>query len=124
MRNSVIKPDQLQNAVNKLLQEYSTEVSGSVADCVRIVADKATAELKTAGGFNGTKYRASWANEVNDHVTYADATVFNKKHYRLTHLLEFGHAKQNGGRTRAFPHIAPVNDRIGEMFETELKNKL
>lgn len=124
MGNTVIKPEQLQSAVNSLLKEYGDDVAVSVAECVQIVADKATAELKTAGGFAGTKYRASWTNEVNEHRTYTDATVFNKKHYQLTHLLEFGHAKQNGGRTRAFPHIAPVNDKIGEMFEKELKNKI
>jgi hypothetical protein len=124
MANNVINSDRLQSAVSDILNEYGETVTEAVNECVQIVADKATAELKTAGSFKGRKYRGSWTNEVNERPGYTDAVVFNKRHYRLTHLLEFGHAKQNGGRTRAFEHIAPVNDKVAEMFETELKKKL
>lgn len=50
--------------------------------------------------------------------------TYNAKHYRLTHLLEFGHAKQNGGRTRAFPHIAEVNDWAQEEVEKRMEGKI
>lgn len=120
----VIKPEQLANTVNKLLQEYGDEVYKAVGEAVQEVADEATNELHTAGSFNGTKYRASWTNEVKKTATSADATVFNRRHYRLAHLLEFGHAKQNGGRTREFPHIAPINDKVEENFERKLRTLL
>ena len=37
-------------------------------------------------------------------------SVYNQKHYRLTHLLEKGHVGRDGRRVKAFEHIAPVND--------------
>ena len=51
-------------------------------------------------------------------------TVFNKKHYQLTHLLEYGHQSRNGGRVRAFSHIAPVNEQIGDMIAGMIERKL
>lgn len=124
MSGSVIASANLSAVVSKYLNEYGKEVTEAVNETVQDVAEKAAAELKTAGDFKGRKYRASWSTEVQKKVGYTDATVFNKKHYRLTYLLEFGHAKQNGGRTRSFPHIAPVNDKVAEMFETELQKRL
>ena len=44
--------------------------------------------------------------------------IENKTEYRLTHLLEFGHAIRRGGRkigdARAFEHIAPVAKKAEE----------
>lgn len=119
-----IKASSLESVVSKYLNEYGKEVYNAVNETTEAVAEKASTELKSAGSFKGRKYRGSWTYEVNKKAGYTDATVFNKRHYRLTHLLEFGHAKQNGGRTRAFPHIAPVNDQVGEWFVDELERKL
>ena len=40
--------------------------------------------------------------------------------YGLVHLLEKGHAKVGGGRTRAFPHMAPGYDEGAPAFEKKL----
>ena len=49
-------------------------------------------------------------------VTY---TVHSKTQYQLTHLLEYGHAKRGGGRTKAQPHIIKGE----ELAIKELKEK-
>lgn len=120
--------------VSSLLKEYGAEVMEKLEEAVHETAEQSAEELKSAGEFKGTKYRASWTVteqyqkpglHSGSHKLFASAVVHNTKHYRLTHLLEFGHAKQNGGRTRAFPHIEPVNEKaqktVVELLERKLK---
>ena len=81
--------------------------------------------MRAAGSFGGTgKYRKGWKTKVEESRLSIEGTVYNGAAPGLTHLLEFGHVKQNGGRTRAFPHIAEVNDKAQEEFEKELIAKL
>lgn len=47
-----------------------------------------------------------------------------KPHYRLAHLLEHGHAKVNGGRVEAIPHIKPVEEEASKEFLKELKEAI
>ena len=66
------------------------------------------------------KYAKNWRfkkNSKGSFVIYnADPT------YRLTHLLEHGHVLRNGGRSKAIPHIKPVEEKIKEKFEQRIKN--
>lgn len=74
-------------------------------------------------------YARGWAvSATNDGYV-----VHNKRHYRLTHLLEHGHNVVNqwgatGKRAGAHPHIAPAElegvqkfiDEVNQKLETEL----
>lgn len=50
--------------------------------------------------------------------------VYNKEHYRLTHLLENGHIIKNAygtyGRTAPRPHVKPAYDKIKDKFIDEM----
>lgn len=48
----------------------------------------------------------------------ASAVIYNKKQPGLAHLLEHGHAKVGGGRTRALEHVLPVEEQLaGEALD-------
>lgn len=69
-------------------------------------------------------YNKSWRmrKEVKKRSGGIAAICYNEKHYRLTHLLEYGHAKVNGGRTNAYPHIKPIEDRAEKDLIANIKS--
>jgi hypothetical protein len=117
-----VKADKLEISVLTVLEEFQQDAYKAVAVAIKETGDEVVRMLKSAGDFKGKKYRNSWTNTFEQRRLSATSIVHNKKHYRLTHLLEFGHAKQNGGRTRAFPHIEPINEMTGRLFEQKLKD--
>ena len=115
-----VNAGKFETAVTTILDDFETDCYQAVYLAIKETAEEVVQMLKSAGDFRGNKYRKSWKAEVTQRRLYTTADVHNVKYYRLTHLLEFGHAKQNGGRVRAFPHIEPINEKTGEMFEDKL----
>jgi len=112
--------------IMKYLQEYKEDVSEVVEIVSNRVGKKATEELKIK---SPTGYRKSYAKGwrlkkdkigKNKYIV----KIHNKTDYQLTHLLEFGHATRNGGRTEAIPHIRPVEEKYKKIFEQELKRDI
>ena len=128
MKNRV-KIDDLANEIAKTLEEYIGVTEEACERGVIETATDAANELHSAhpsgseqwGSWN--KYNADWeVRKEKGKIKHGMlAIVHNKKHYQLTHLLEKGHAKVNGGRTRAFPHIAPVEERAEHLLIENIK---
>lgn len=119
-----IQPAELASTINQLLDEYQEDVDEVVTKSITEVAKDAAKTLKSAGSFGGTgKFKKSWSVKIEKKRIYTEATVYNKKP-GLTHLLEFGHAKQNGGRTKAFDFIAPVNEKVQTEVVRKIEEKL
>ena len=70
------------------------------------------------------KYKKSWAVKTTKENANAMEVTVHSKRYQLTHLLEFGHAKRGGGRTRAFPHIAPAEQAGIEQLTRDIERDL
>ena len=117
--------DDFGDELSKLISEYGKSVRINLDEAIKDTAKESAKELKKAGTFEGKEYRRSWTSKKQPSKRlHVDYVVYNKEHYQLTHLLEFGHVKQNGGRTRAFPHIAPVNDKVADRVISFLKRKV
>lgn len=111
----MVKANDFAKAVYAALEEYSEELTESVKDEVRDAAKYAVKELKETSPKDTGEYAKSWKQSKKSASNASlRIVVHNKDHYRLTHLLENGHAKMNGGRVEAKPHIAPVEKKVVE----------
>ena len=79
------------------------------------------------------KYTKDWTHDQRSSRTSVITglngySVYNKKHYQLTHLLEKGHQLRKGGRkvgnVKAFEHIAPVNETLGDLAVSKIRQKV
>lgn len=121
-----IKPENFASTISKILQEYGDEAREIMETTITSVGKEAAKNVKAnAAGFGGTgKYAKGWKAKIEKGRLTVEAHVYNSAQPGLPHLLEFGHAKQNGGRTIAFPHIASVNDWAQQEAVSKLEEKL
>lgn len=112
-------------AVQGELDEYFSEITEDVKESVKTVAKETVREIKKNSPVHYGNYKKSWGQTTLYDDNHGNSiTIHNKKHYRLTHLLEHGHAKVNGGRTRAFPHIAPAEKFAERELQREIESKI
>lgn len=117
-----ISPVDLTGTIAQILKEYGTEVDAVLEDAVIDTAAEAVHQLRAVnrfspGGNPSGAYSASWTLEPVRGARFGSYwVVFNENHYQLPHLLEYGHAKQNGGRAPAYSHIAKVNDDVNKLL--------
>ena len=71
------------------------------------------------------RYAKSWrTKKTKESSTELEVTVYSPSRYMLAHLLEHGHAKRNGGRVRAIPHIAPAQEAAEEQLLADIERGL
>lgn len=123
-KGKTIKPQDFSQYMNALLDEYGAEIVSITIEAADTVSKQSKNKLrqKTTGSFKDItgSYRRGWRAQLRKFNTGVQATVYNATDYRLTHLLEYGHAMRGGGRSKEFPHIADVNAWAIEQFELAL----
>jgi hypothetical protein len=102
------------------LQRYGKLLDEQVQEEAKKASQELVAELKQSSPKRkgkGGKYAKGWRlkKQGNSYI------VHNATDYQLTHLLEKGHALRNGGRTRAFPHIRPAENKAVQSFLAALE---
>lgn len=126
------KGKDLMTQLNDVLQDYSKEVMDTYNTCGKEIADDTVSKLKRVkfGRYDRGKYSKSWAVKQEKSNWGTDSyIIYNKKHYRLTHLLEFGHVVKNGtkrvvGKAGAIPHIKPMEEWVQNQLPKLLEQKL
>lgn len=128
MSNTKIGIDGLANAINNELKEYSK----NVMDGIRKQTDKSMKQLvqetkATAPvGHRSKHYRDSITSKVSNSSSYAYEKQWYVKgsDYRLSHLLNNGHALRDGGRYSGTQFISKAEVSVIKDYEDAIKEVL
>ena len=118
-----IKVDQLAAEIAKGLAEYSQDVVEKVNVSSERVGKAAVKRLKQTSPKRTGQYAKSWTMTTEKAIGQPDLRIIHVKapHYRLAHLLEYGHAKVGGGRVEGRPHIRPAEEEVIRDFTREVE---
>lgn len=121
-----VEANLLSKELMKYLNEYQEDISEEVESVANKVGKEAVNELKQISPKGARESYAKGWKLKKDRVgkNRYIVKIHNKTDYQLTHLLEFGHATRNGGRTKAIPHIRPTEEKYKKIFEQELKKEI
>lgn len=124
-----INVDRLVSEMSDILAGYAESVTESVQKEAEKVAKQAAKELRQTSPARSGNYAKSWTARKADKTRYGSVnTVHNKKHYRLTHLLEHGHVGKSGrrvyGTVKAIPHIVKVEQKAIKQFEDSIRKDI
>ena len=122
---ATVRIDDLADELMKGLKDYAQLAVDDLKTAIKNAGETVKDEIEKTAPKKTGKYRKSWAvkktNETSDSIK---VVVHSKTQYRLTHLLENGHAKRGGGRVAARPHIAPAEKKGEEQLIREVERKL
>ena len=102
---------QMADVIMEGMEEYARLAADDVKKAVKKAGTQARKDIQE----NAPVKTGAYAMEI---------VVYSRNRYQLVHLLEFGHALRKGGRTRAFPHIAPAEERAAQTLEREVEKAL
>lgn len=122
-----IKPEALAAAIADELTVYHRDVTEKIDRLSEQAAKdlvsktKATAPVGERGSFrkNIASKRIEKTDRGSKYAWYVKAPD-----YRLTHLLVHGHAKKNGGRTKANPFLHKAVDEVLPSYERSVEEAI
>ncbi len=117
--------DDMADEIMKGLTEYAELADSAMKTAVRKTAKTVKEEISANAPVHTGKYAKSWTTKKTAENSHKlEMVVHSKDRYQIAHLLEHGHAKRNGGRVAARPHIAPAEQHGEELLESFIKKEL
>lgn len=112
--------------INRILAQYTNDVNKDVDAVMKEGAQNASKTLQRESPADEGDYAKSWSWKQEKKT--GNYVVYNKDHYRLTHLLENGHDivawGKKVGHVKAHPHIKKVEDLTRQWVTSELEDRL
>lgn len=119
--SKVVNTDELAVELSRAVKDYTDDVQEAVDKEVRSTATKVKREIKQDSPRDSGEYADGWSRKTSRKGGNTTVTIYNKEKPSLTHLLEFGHAKVNGGRVAGMPHIQPAYDKFVPIMEKNIE---
>lgn len=124
-----IRLQELEVEIVKELKAYSDEVAEGIKKAVKDVVKETVRTLKATSPrdtgptrTHGGEYARGWTSKVEfESSEDIRVRISNRKKPQLTHLLENGHAKVNGGRVDGRPHIRPAEQAAADKLVGAVK---
>lgn len=120
-----VQIDNLASEVMKGLMEYKDLVTSDMKVAVRKAGRSVKKDIQANAPKKTGAYSKSWKVSTTKETSESlELTVHSPKKYQLAHLLEKGHAKRGGGRTKAVQHIAPAEESAVKQLESDIKKAI
>lgn len=129
MSTEVIKADELDEFVKKILDEYGDKAITAMENAAAGVSKAAKNKVSANAPQRTGKYKHGWDSKLYKDRLEVVGVVYNAKLPGLTHLLEhgheiYGHAKRAGGRTQSQVHIYPAEQWAIDEFMSRVTKEL
>lgn len=117
--------DRLDNVIKRELTLYSREITEAIKNEAKVHALQLVKETKKTAPVGNRKkhYRDNISSTLLEEDTRGVVYAWYVKgsDYRLTHLLEDGHATKNGGRVEGTHFVEKASDPILKDFEEKVE---
>lgn len=128
MGKITVKPDGIAKAIQQELTLYGEDVLESLRAITResvteLVRTTRTTAPKDSGDF-AKHISADFRGLARGLKTVKGVWHVKAPHYRLTHLLVHGHAKQNGGRVNGDPFLKNALDAVLPEYEKKVEEAI
>lgn len=123
-----IRPDQLTDAINRELTIYSKEVTDNIKALTITSVESLVKKTKATApvGHRKKHYKSHIKSRVLSENSRAIVGQWyvNGDDYRLSHLLEHGHALKNGGRVEGTGFIGKATEEIIDQYVEAIEEVL
>ena len=119
-KSKKVKPEGLLKEINRELTLYHETVLGRINQAAKEAVGELVKKTKVTAPKQTGEYRKHISSKLLKKSRLGDETYVwyvKPPDHRLTHLLVHGHAKVNGGRTKADPFLRNAVDDVRADFE-------
>lgn len=120
----------LPEELKKQLETYDKSIIENLNEAYKELAEEGVAKLKSTHPYHDRSGKYSKSFDVAERETAVSVTgakryaIHSKKHYRVTHLLEYGHLTRTGTRTKLFKHWDSAQAAVESKVERAIRDAI